>query len=133
LSTSDPLPSRALLFDHWFLEEFHRLGGFTALVVLVRIGDYTVSPLRSTFMHVIGDEMNWIEFCKLLSGAGVAWDGVLLETVSTMEGGPISDDEARAALRTLEQRVMENRLVINEGHFFDKWGRRLKIEEALPQ
>lgn len=109
------------------------MGGFTALVVLVRIGDYTVSPLRSTFMHVIGDEMNWIEFCKLLSGAGVAWDGVLLETVSTMEGGPISDDEARAALRTLEQRVMENRLVINEGHFFDKWGRRLKIEEALPQ
>ncbi|MDT3685379.1 MAG: hypothetical protein RO009_10100 [Pseudorhodoplanes sp.] len=133
LSKCESLPSGAFLFDHWVVEEFRRLDGFTALVVLVGIGDTTVSPLRSTFMHVIGEELDWMEFCKLLAGAGVAWDGVLLETVSAKDGGPVTDAEARAALRALEKRVVEDRLVINEGHFFDKWGRRLKIEEALPQ
>jgi hypothetical protein len=133
LSKSDSLPGDAFLFDHWVVEEFRRLDGFTALVVLVGIGGYTVAPLRSTFMHVIGEELDWIEFCKLLAGAGVAWDGVLLETVSAQDGGPVTDADARAALQVLEKRVVEDRLVMNEGHFFDKWGRRLKIEEALPQ
>lgn len=39
----------------------------------------------------------------------------------------------RTKLHELERRVVEDRLVINEGHFFDKWGRRLKVEESLPQ
>jgi hypothetical protein len=36
-------------------------------------------------------------------------------------------------LRELEARLDEDRLVLNEGHFFDKWGRRLKIEEVQVQ
>jgi hypothetical protein len=27
-------------------------------------------------------------------------------------------------------RLDEDRLVLNEGHFFDKWGRRLRIDEV---
>jgi hypothetical protein len=121
------------LFDDWVAAVFRRSGGFTALVVLMRIDDLTVTPLRSTFVHVVGDELNWAEVSNLFSSAGVAWDGVLLELLSADEGGPVADAHARNALRVLEQRVAEDRLVINEGHFFDKWGRRLRIEEALPQ
>jgi hypothetical protein len=47
--------------------------------------------------------------------------------------GPLDNPTARLRLRELETRVDENKLVLNEGHFFDKWGRRLKIEEMLAQ
>ena len=36
-------------------------------------------------------------------------------------------------LRELEARLNDDRLVLNEGEFFDKWGRRLKIEEIALQ
>ena len=33
-------------------------------------------------------------------------------------------------LQEVEARLDEDRLVLNEGNFFDKWGRKLKIEEV---
>jgi hypothetical protein len=30
-------------------------------------------------------------------------------------------------------RLDDDRLVLNEGHFFDKWGRRLRIDEVTAQ
>lgn len=120
-------------FDDWVIDEYRRTGGFTALIILVAIGNFTVAPLRSAFVHVIGDEINWIELSRLLSSAGVNWDGVLLETRSAEEGGPVEDLDAKVELRSLEKRVVEDRNTINDGHFFDKWGRRLKVEEAQPQ
>ncbi len=120
-------------FDEWVTDEFGRSDGFTALVILVEIGDITVTPLRSTFFHVIGDDVDWVRTSQLLSGAGVAWDGVVFHTLCTDGTGPVSDEEARAGLRLLEKRIVEDRMTINEGHFFDNWGRRMKIEEAQPQ
>lgn len=120
-------------FDDWLAHEYRRTGGFTALVVLVGIGGLEVLPLRSTFMHVIGDELDWLGFTDLVRGAGVRWDGVVLVPVADESGGPVADETAREALRALENRIVENRLVINEGHFFDKWGRRMRIEEAQAQ
>lgn len=122
-----------LLFDDWVVDEFRRTEGFTVLVVLVGIGHLSVVPLRSTFIHIVGDDLDWTRLSMLLASAGVAWDGVLFETLSAQGGGPVSDEEARGALHDLEQRVVEDRLTINRGHFFDKWGRRLKVEEAQPQ
>jgi hypothetical protein len=133
LSKSDPPGRDIFLFDDWVVDAYRRSEGFTALVVLVGIGDLSVVPLRSTFLHVIGEDLNWAQLCNVLAGAGVAWDGVVFETLSGEEGGPVADAQARMALRILEQRIAADRMVINEGHFFDKWGRRLKIEEALPQ
>ena len=89
-----------------------------------------VLPLRSTFTHVIGDELDWHQFSMLMRGAGVAWDGALIVPVSDAGGGPVADERAREELRILEDRVNENRLVVNEGHFFDTWGRRMTVEEA---
>jgi hypothetical protein len=133
LSKFEPFAADDFLFDDWVVNEYRRTGGFTALVVLITTGNFEVVPLRSTFMHVIGEELNWLELTKLLHGAGVPWNSVLIMSIADTDGGPIEDIVAREALRSLEKRVIEDRLVINEGHFFDKWGRRMKIEEAQPQ
>lgn len=133
LSRSDPTGHDVALFDDWVVQEFRRSQGFTALVVLIAIGDLSVMPLRSTFVHVIGDELDWAHVTALLAASGVAWDGVMFHPISHADGGPVDDAAARAELRQLERRVVENRLAFNEGHVFDKWGRRLKIEEAEVQ
>ena len=118
------------LFDDWVVKEYRRRDGFTALIVLVSTANLGVLPLRSTFTHMIGDELDWHQFSMLMRGAGVAWDGVLIVPVSDENGGPIGDPRAAEELRALEDRVNENRLVVNEGHFFDNWGRRMKVEPA---
>ena len=122
-----------LRFDDWIVQQYRRSGGFTALIVLVRIADLSVVPLRSTYVHVIGDDIDWKAMARLLGGAGVAWDGVLIEALAGEKGGPVPDADARAALRGLERRVMGDRLTINRGHFFDRLGRRMMVEEAQPQ
>lgn len=119
-----------VLFDDWIVKEYRRSKGFTALIVLVSTANLGVLPLRSTFTHVIGDELDWHQFSMLMRGAGVAWDGALIVPVSDAGGGPVADERAREELRILEDRVNENRLVVNEGHFFDTWGRRMTVEEA---
>lgn len=120
-------------FDDWLAEEYRRTKGFTALIVLVSIGNLEVLPLRSTFLHVIGDELDWLGFAETMRGAGVKWDGVVIVSLADEDGGPVDDSKARTALRDLDKRIVEDRMVINEGHFFDKWGRRMKIEEAQAQ
>lgn len=120
------------LFDDWIVREYRRSKGFTALILLVSTANLGVLPLRSTFTHVIGDELDWHQFSLLMRGAGVAWDGVLIMPMSSDGGGPITDARARDELSLLEDRVNENRLVVNEGHFFDSWGRRMTVVEAQP-
>lgn len=117
-------------FDRWLSAAFAEIGSFTALVVLVNITESKVTPLRSTFMNIIGDETYWMEVVTLLQSAGVAWNGVAFFPVTGIEGGPLDNDAALLRLREVEERLAEDRLVLNEGHFFDEWGRRLKIEEA---
>jgi hypothetical protein len=115
-------------FDRW-LGKLFRKGPFTALIVLVKIAEPKVEPLRSTFVHVIGDEIDWGDIVLMLRGAGVNWDGAAF--FPTREGGGLVPDEtARARLRELEGALRENRLVLNDGAFFDVWGRTLKVEEA---
>ncbi|MEP9368452.1 hypothetical protein [Xanthobacter sp. VNH20] len=116
-------------FDLWLQETFSKEGAFTALVVLVKIGGLEVAPLASTFFNIIGDEIRWPQIVALFAGSGKQWDGAAFFPVLD-SGGPLLNGEARARLRAVEARVKADRLVLNEGHFFDAWGRRLKIEEA---
>jgi hypothetical protein len=118
------------LFDDWIVREYQRTEGFTALIVLVSTANLGVLPLRSTFTHVIGDELDWHHFTLLMRGANVPWDGVLLVPIADDDGGPVEDSKAAEALRELEDRVNADRMVVNEGHFFDTWGRRMKVEPA---
>lgn len=128
-----PKDERPFNFNDWISEEFAESGPFTALVVLVSIGGNEVTPLRSTFLHVIGDEIDWIAFSEMMRGANVNWGGAMLMPMRDEDGGLFEDERARHELRGLEKRIIEDRMVLNEGNFFDKWGRRLKIEEAQAQ
>jgi hypothetical protein len=120
-------------FDRWIATEFGKSGPFTAFAVLVEIAGHSVTPLCSTYFNVIGDEVDWSEITLLFVGAGRDWDGVAFFPRIDIGGGPLDNPNARTQLRELEERVDDDRLVLNEGLFFDKWGRRMKIEEVEQQ
>jgi len=75
------------LFDDWVVREYRRTKGFTALIILISTANLGVLPLRSTFTHVIGDELDWHHFTLLMRGANVPWDGVLLMPITDEDGG----------------------------------------------
>ena len=116
-------------FDRWIVAEFARRGGFTCFVILVEIKDTAVTPLCSTYLNVIGDETRWSDIDVMFAGAGVKWDGAAFFPSLDSEG-LLDNPTARVRLRLLEQRVDDDRLVLNEGAFFDKLGRRMRIDEA---
>ena len=117
-------------FDRWVSAEFSKSGPFTALAVLVEIAGSRVAPLCSTYFNVIGDEVDWGEITVLFAGSGQQWDGAAFFPERSTGGGPLDNPNARLRLRKLEERLDDDRLMLNEGHFFDKWGRRMKIEEV---
>ena len=131
MSTSERL-DRDSDFARWLAREFAATGAFTALVVLVEIRETQVTPLCSTYFNVIGDEVAWGDIVSMFAGSGRDWDGASFFPAVAAGGGPLDDATARLRLRALEARLDDDRLVLNEGHFFDTWGRGMKIEEVTP-
>ncbi|MBI5261862.1 MAG: hypothetical protein HY852_08625 [Bradyrhizobium sp.] len=112
------------------VQEFSAAGEFTALVVLVDITDATITPLCSTYFNVVGAEVDWSDMVVMFAGSGADWSGAAFFPVRASGGGPLDNPTARVQLRQLEMRLDEDRLVLNEGHFFDKWGRRMHVDEV---
>jgi len=131
VSTSERADSND--FERWLARAFAETGAFTALVVLVEIGATRVAPLCSTYFNVIGDEVEWGDIVVMFAGAGRQWDGAAFFPAVAAGGGPLDNPTARLRLRELEARLDGEPLVLNEGHFFDAWGRRMKIEEVTAQ
>jgi hypothetical protein len=129
VSISEPA-SPTTDFERWLGAEYASRGAFTALAVLVAIAEPEVMPLCSTYFNVIGDDVDWAEMTVLFAGSGRSWDGAAFFPMIAPDGGPLDNPSARLRLRELEMRLEADRLVINEGHFFDKWGRRLRVEEV---
>ncbi len=129
MSISDPA-LEANDFERWLPAAFAETGAFTALVVLVDIGETRVTPLCSTYFNVIGDEVAWSDMVLMFAGSGADWDGAAFFPVTADASGPLDNPSARLKLRALEARLAEDRLVLNEGSLFDRLGRRLMIEEA---
>jgi hypothetical protein len=117
-------------FEAWLTREYAATGAFTAFAILVEIAGTQVTPLCSTYFNVIGDEVEWSEIVVMFAGSGRTWDGAAFFPSLAHSGGPLDNPTARLRLRELEARLDADRLVLNEGHFFDKWGRRMKIEEV---
>lgn len=132
MSTSD-VDLDASNFDDWLTETFAARGGFTVLVVLVAIEERMVTPLASTYFNVIGDEVAWSDIEAMFSGSGMDWSGASFFPLTVPAGGPVDDAKARIELGALETRVRQERLVLNDGAFFDRLGRRLMIEEMPAQ
>lgn len=132
MSTSEPVGG-ARDFNTWIEDEFARRGAFTACVILVEIGEQSVMPLASSYLNVIGAEVDWLEIVALFTGAGMPWDGAAFFPTIAPDGGPLDSADARTRLREIEARVKAERLAINEGFFFDRHGRRMMVEEIAPQ
>ena len=102
--------------------------------MLVAIGELSVTPLRSTWFHVIGAELDWAGVAELLERRRRDWDGaVFAPRTDPRLGGPLADAAARAEVIELGERIVEDRTVLNAEHFFDRRGRRLRIEEVPAQ
>lgn len=115
-------------FDDWLNATFALQGPFTAFIVLVEIRGTDVTPLASTYVHVIGTEIDWSDVTVLLAGSGRDWQGAVFFAEQDGVNGPLNAVKARLRLQLLETEIDTDRLHINKGQFFDPWGRRMKIE-----
>jgi hypothetical protein len=101
---------------------------FTVLVVLTAIGERSVVPLASTWMHIVGDEVDWAGIVDLLAGSGREWDGATFFPTRADGGGPVDAATARRRPAELEAKVAADRMVLNDGQFFDTLGHHIEIE-----
>ena len=118
-------------FDEWLVETFAQVGPFTMLIVLVEIGETSATPLRSSYLHVIGDETRWPDIVQLLAGAGTAWNGAAFFQAD--RGGLVRDPVARDRLQSLMRHIESDRSLLRHSEFFDARGLRLKIEEIASE
>jgi hypothetical protein len=118
-------------FDAWLASMVAQHGEFTALVILTQIAERSVRPLCSTYLHVIGDEVDWDDIARMFAGSGQSWDGAAFFPTKARNGGPVDNPTARLRLAELEAKVTADRMILNEGHFFDGLGRRIKIEPVI--
>jgi hypothetical protein len=117
-------------FDEWLVETFARTGAFTMLIVLVEIGETSATPLRSSYLHVIGDETRWPDIVQLFADAGAAWNGAAFFQAD--RAGLVRDAVARSRLESLMRHLESDRSLLKHSEFFDVRGLRLKIEEVAP-
>ena len=115
-------------FDEWLVQMVRKHREFTALVLLTEISETRVEPLCSTYFHIIGDEVAWPDIVAMFNGSGRTWHGAAFFPTSAADGGPVDAATAQMRLRELEQKVAEDRMILNKGEFFDTFGRRIKIE-----
>jgi hypothetical protein len=118
-------------FDDWLVETFARIGSFTMLIVLVEIGETTVSLLASSYLHIIGDETRWADMVELLAASGARWNGAVF--FQGDRGGLVDDATAGQRLLSLTRHLETDRSILKHGEFFNPQGLRMKIEEASTQ
>jgi hypothetical protein len=116
-------------FVQWLRAQFADTGPFTAFIVLVRIAGEAVTPLRSSYAHLIGDEMEWRDRCTLLDSSGTAWDGVAFFAGLELASGRLAD-KAAAKLKQVEADLKADRPILNRAIFFDRLGRYMRIDEV---
>lgn len=117
-------------FDEWLVSTHEAVGDFTMLFVLVAITETSVAPLRSAWLHVLGNETRWPEMVAHFTGAGVNWQGAVFFRAG--REGLVPDAEAKSRLASLGRKLFEDRTLIREGEFFNAEGLRLQLEEMKP-
>jgi hypothetical protein len=120
-------------FECWIAGAFAKTGVFTALVVLVEIVVKQVTPMCSTWLNIATGDIEWGDIVVMFAGAGREWHGAAFFPVFAPGGGPVDNPTARLRLLELEGRIDDDVLVLNEGGFFDKQGRRTQIDKETLQ
>jgi hypothetical protein len=115
-------------FDDWLVQTFTQVGSFTMLIILVEIGETTVSLLASSYLHVIGDETRWNDMQDLLAAAGVNWSGAVFFQAD--RSGLIDDTTAQQRLSSLSRHIQGDRSILRHGEFFNPQGLRMQIAET---
>jgi hypothetical protein len=72
--------------------------------------------------------VDWEEIKVMFAGSGQRWDGAAFFPTKAQNGGPVDNPTARLRLAELEAKVSQNRTILNDGHFFDTEGRRIRID-----
>jgi hypothetical protein len=117
-------------FEQWLSVQFADTGPFTIFIVLVQIVGDEVVLLKSSYAHLIGDDMSWDEMRTLLDRARSPWNGVAFFVGLGHAGGPLPDEAAARKLRDVEADVRADPLALNRGLFFDREGRHLRVDEV---
>ena len=99
-------------FDDWLHRELHAQRSIYRIVVLVEITETMVSPLCSTYFHVIGTEIDWSDMTLLLAGSGREWQGAVFFADPGGGKGPLDNVTARIKLQALEEALDKDRLHI---------------------
>jgi hypothetical protein len=119
-------------FDRWIETQFAVSGPFTALIILVKIESTTIWPLGSSHATVIGSELRWSGMRRLLDSSRLPWSGMAIFPAFSEAGGPLTDEGARLRLAEVQKRVIGDHTAINQGFFFDRLGRMIRLEEVAP-
>lgn len=120
--------SDGVAFEAWIKDRFADTGGFTALVLLLTIGDGKVSPISCSYVHVIGDEVSWRDMHAMLAASRRKWDGVAIFAEAAPGGGPLIEITAKARLQERIDEVTMNRMTLNDAGLFDTRGRAIRID-----
>jgi hypothetical protein len=115
-------------FDDWLVQTFAQTGSFTMLIILVEIGETTVSLLASSYLHVIGDETRWSDMQELLAASGVTWSGAVFFQAD--RSGLIDDATTQQRLSSLSRHLQGDRSILRHGEFFNTQGLRMEIAET---
>jgi hypothetical protein len=114
-------------FDDWLVGIFARIASFTMLIVLVEIGETSISLVASSYLHIIGDETRWADMVDLLAASGADWNGAAF--FQGDRGGLVDDATARQRLLSLTRHLATDRSILKHGEFFNPQGLRMKIDE----
>jgi hypothetical protein len=120
-------------FESWIAGAFAETGAFMTLVVLVELVEEQVTPMCSTWFNIMTGDIEWSDIAVMFAGAGREWHGAAFFPVFASDGGPIDNPTVRLRLHELEGRIDDDLLVLNEGGFFDRHGRRTHIEKETMQ
>lgn len=118
-------------FDRWLENQFAASGPFTALIILVKVDGTTIWPVGSSYATVIGSDLHWPGMRRLLDQSKLPWDATAIFPTFSDAGGPLSDASARRRLEEVRSRVIADHATINEGVFFDRQGRMMRLEVTM--
>lgn len=114
-------------FARWLSARFAETQGFTALILLVAFRE-RVEMLSCSYLHVIGDEIDWPEMKRLIDQSGQPWDAVAIFAEADGGGGPVADILAAPRQQDRIDAVTADRMVLNEAGLFDRLGRAVRID-----